>query len=156
MSPSKKAYLDAVKSTQHMGEMALAIRALHTQGLAQEIVDNLALAPEEHIPTEKEGGVPEDLAKAVGELMLEDAKARREALVALRGALCAIPGQQYRGVIADLSDRIQAQDRVLGEVRITVATNRAPSGGGGGGTSPNKGHGQGGGGSWQAWQMRVV
>ena len=38
MSPSKRAYLDAVKSTQNIGEIALAIRALHTQGLAQDIV----------------------------------------------------------------------------------------------------------------------
>lgn len=113
MSPSKRAYLDAVRSTQNIGEIALAIRAIHTQGLAQEIVDNLSLAPEDHIPSKKEGGVTPDLAKDVAALMVEDAKARHQALVDLRGAIMSLPGHEYDGVIANLSRRILAVSRIM-------------------------------------------
>jgi len=127
MSPSKQAYLDAIDKTREMGRSALAIQALHTQGLAQEIVDNLNLAPEEYIPAEYEGGVAPELAKAVAEAMLEDAKARRQAFVELRSSIMNLQCQKYRGVVADLSDRIQALDCVFGD------GNTAGSGGGGGG-----------------------
>lgn len=127
MSPSKNAYFDGMQEAKKMGRSAQAIQAMHTQGLAQEICDNINLAPEDYIPRHYEGGVPEALAKDVAELMLEDATARRDALVELRSAIMAIPGLKYRGIVADLSDRIQAVDRVLGTVSVR-------GGGAGGGT----------------------
>lgn len=113
MSIAKRAYLDALQSTKNMGVAAVAIRALHTQGLAQEIVDNLSLAPEEYIPTARDGGVPRDLAAAVADLMLEDAKARREALVELSDAIRSLPGHEYHGVVCDIQWRIADLSRIL-------------------------------------------
>lgn len=113
MSPSKRAYFDGMREAKKMGRSAQAIQAMHTQGLAQEIVDNLSLAPEDYIPQPFEGGVTPELAKDVASLMVEDAKARHQALVDLRGAIMSLPGHEYDGVIANLSRRILAVSRIM-------------------------------------------
>lgn len=113
MSPSKKAYFDAQTQARNLGRSAKAILAMNTQALAQDIVDNISLAPEDYIPRHFEGGVTPELAKDVADLMVEDAKDRHQALVDLRAAIMSLPGHEYDGVIANLSRRILAVSRIM-------------------------------------------
>lgn len=90
MPREKRDYLAGLHKLETQRQNHALCCAMYTQAFAQDLVDNLDRL-EDFLPTEKEGGVPAELAQAFVESMAADMTARRAAMERLLAAVEALP-----------------------------------------------------------------